>query len=148
MANRSIVTALLALLLAAATVGQADADARATLQVSARVLPWLSSEMVQQIFEYRVSAADLRRGFVDLPGALLFRYRSNGSTPIDLQLDSLGPAPVVLLETGSTVAEVQLTAGGAPLPQERRFDLRVLLPAGATPGVYPLQLLATAALGS
>lgn len=149
MALRAIRHFLAALLLTISTPALLLAGAETTIQVSAQVLPWLSAEVIQQISAYRVSSDDLKRGYIDLPAALLFRFRSNSSDRIGLRLDSLGPEQVLIKESDGIGAHLQrqLLSSTSTSPREERLDVRILLPGSFVPGIYPLQVMATTSLG-
>lgn len=137
----AILTALFAL-------SQPAAAESAHINVRATVLPWLRSQIMQQVAQYRVSDTDLRRGFVDLPDALLIRYQSNAVNMIDLEIQGLGREEVRFLEEGTPAAMLQLPACGGVAQREQAIGLRVILPPDSTPGVYPLQVVATTHLSS
>lgn len=128
-------------------LSQPAAAESAHINVRATVLPWLRSQIVQLVAQYRVSDTDLRRGFVDLPDALLIRYQSNAVGMMDLEIQGLGREEIRFLDAGMPASMLQLPAcGGAQ--REQAVDLRVMLPAESAPGVYPLQVVATTLLSS
>lgn len=133
----------LGLLLGAALLASLPAAhaASSSVRVTARILPWLDVSATPRVSSYRVDAAAIERGFVDLPGALSIRMATNLNSEIDLSLSSFGPERI-LVDNGSFPGAELIRMGQltSTVPVLRNFDLRIMLPQDIKEGEYPLNL--------
>lgn len=125
-----LITALLVLPL------QEAGAASTTLQVSARILPWLKVSTTPHTSSYQVDSVALERGYIDLPRSLSVHLTTNLQQDIELELNSFGPEGVQVASIGS----LRIATPGRNIPVVRELDLRILLPEGIAQGTYPLQV--------
>lgn len=135
--------AALLLVLGALLPAFASASA-ASVAVSAFVAPraWLTIET--QPANLTITEADIRRGFVDLPGASRIRVRTNSSAGylLSFELESECVTGVVLDGAGD---RIQLTGSGGLVPRPypgpaaavSELGYRFLISPGARPGTHP-----------
>lgn len=119
------------------------AGASAKLSVSATVIPFVSFTAIQNVSTYQVNGEDIRRGYVDLPGSITLRVRTNLFTGVPVVVENPGAARILVKESTSSLY------GGSPFtlstsdfhpntPVSIPCDSRVVLPADAKEGSYPL----------
>ncbi|HVN99112.1 MAG TPA: hypothetical protein VMT49_03645 [Steroidobacteraceae bacterium] len=133
--------------LTGALAGLCAADTRAVLPVSATVNPVARIDAAVPA-PLQISAADVLRGYLDVPHALRLRVYSNSRAGFALDVASQSPwftavaiegldAPVTLGAEGGTI--VQRWQGAAT--REVDLHVRFRLAAGLMPGLYawPLQ---------
>ena len=124
-------------------------ESRSTLLVGATVEPVARIQQESQPSEVLVSAADVRRGYVDVPQATSLEVNSNSPNGIALDLRPVNSLMTSVIVSGLE-SEQSLGADGGTLvrrwqrPQSLRLSLRFkfMLAPGVTPGRYawPLQL--------
>jgi len=127
---------LAALLVVGPMIPPVGADSVA-LRVEATVKPYLQFSADQFIDSYRVTDADLRVGYVDLPGALSLQYQTNISEPIRFEIAASGPGQILV---DGQAGSVQIAEAQPGQRVRRDLDLRILLPAQMTSGIYPLRV--------
>lgn len=142
MTNRRIIL-ILTISFAAAFSGFALA-APSQLQVSAHVLPWMQLKPQQHVLFYQVTAADITRGFIDIPAVATITIATNMKKAIDIKAASETGERILLRSgTGTFFAEaVSINTAIYPtgMPITTTFDSRLVLPIGATEGLHSLSL--------
>jgi hypothetical protein len=117
----------------------------ATVQVSVAIQPWLKFSVEQRLSSYTITPADVRQGYVDLKGAAAVNIRTNEKREIMLHVDS-PDGGALLIKDGAAAdfvgmgVPINLGRQAPGVPATRQIDCRVLLPAGARVGTYPLSL--------
>jgi hypothetical protein len=136
-----LVTGILALTILnpwAATV-QAAASTSATVQVRAVIRPWIKFSANQPVSSYRVTSADIRRGYIDFPQALTLSVQTNIRDAIRFEISSGGPERILVQDGGTELTDAVRVEGQHPaVPVTRVLDMRVVLPEGTREGTYPL----------
>lgn len=123
------------------TTPEPAAASSATLNVQATIRPWLKFSASQPFGSYQVTEQDIRRGYLDLPQALTLQMQTNIPEEVSFEITSNGPERIFLHENGSGMAGALVIAGNHPaVPVTRVLDLRIMLPANARTGTYPLQV--------
>ena len=117
----------------------------AKLQVSATVLPFMSFYASQHVTTYQVKSEDLKRGYVDLPNAITVNIRTNLNGGVPVIVDNWGEGKVMVMESGTGNLPVSsftlYTANNRPnVVVSKNFDSRIVLPADAREGIYPLTI--------
>jgi hypothetical protein len=123
-------------------------QAQQFISVSARVMATARLEWLATAPELLVSAADIQRGYVDLPQPALMRVSSNSRRGYALDIYPRGEvfesvlvrgldSTVQLGRDGGTIVQ----RWGAPGSASLRLSFRFALAAGVEPGSYPLPLL-------
>ncbi len=124
----------------AATV-QASSGSSAPLQVRATIRPWIKFAATPRVASYLVTEEDIRRGFIDLPGALTLNVQTNIGEAIRFDISSNGPERILAHEGGSALTDTVRIKGQYPaIPIGRLLDMRVVLPEGTQEGTYPFQV--------
>ncbi len=123
----------------------AFASTSANLRVSAVVLPAIHFKVNQLITNYRVNGDDLRKGYVDLPNSISVTLKTNVKNNIPFILDNWGTGKILIRERGTTnytegYFVVNSSGHHTAVPTETNYDLRILLPAQAQEGAYPLNI--------
>ncbi len=123
----------------------AFAATSASIHVSATVLPFVSFNAAQHVATYQVSSEDLRRGYVDLPNAITVNVRTNMSGGVPVFVDNWGGGRILVKESGTGNFQENSftlnTAGYRPNSLiSKHYDSRIILPADAREGVYPLTI--------
>ncbi len=121
------------------------ANSSAVVKVSATVLPWVKLNASQHVTHYTVTADNMTRGYVDLPGAATVRVRSNENRTIGVTLLNEGPERILIKASGTPDYPVAGEAVVIGRPQRgaeiaRDLDLRVILPEGTREGTYTLNI--------
>lgn len=143
MKSLTVVYAILIILILSSLPGLAASSA--VLQVSATIRPWVSFKAVQHLYSYKVTAADLQRGYVDLDGSITLEIKTNIKRDISVRFSS---------ESGDRILFRDSAGGGYfeneyRLPPEhrspaetvsRKIDSRIMLTASSKEGVYPLNV--------
>jgi hypothetical protein len=137
-----IATAFAVILL---TANVTFAATSAKIQVSATVLPFVSFNAAQHVMTYQVNSEDLKRGYVDLPNAITVNVRTNLNGGVPVIVDNWGEGKVLVKESGTGnlpgSSFTLHTAGFRPNTFiSKNFDSRIVLPADAREGVYPLTI--------
>lgn len=133
-------------LLMAALAGQAWANPQATLQVSARVMPYTRVASQSSPATLVVTAADVERGYVDAESPLAFSIVSNsghGATlvfaPLSPHVEQASvaglPRPVQVGRSQQSIYLPMPGSGMSRLALSLRF--RFYLAAGTPAGVHP-----------
>lgn len=131
------------LLLLALGLPAVAAASQTRLHVSATVTPWLEFSAQQHVRFYQVDAADLERGFVDLPEAMTIRVRSNIGHPIAFRILGNDGRTIRVRESGAGLPGkndnlLLVDATHAQQALSKSLDVRVMLPENAETGRYPL----------
>ena len=119
-----------------------------TVRVSATVLPFVSLAASQRVASYQVRSEDLRRGYVDLPDSLMVNFSTNVNGGVPVSIESAGAGSVLVSESGkgSYVANLftlNTSGRGAGEKISQGLDTRIMLPADAREGTYPLTIAMT-----
>lgn len=133
------------ILLPGLLMGSAEAgQSRALMPISATVVAVAHIERNSSPYELLLSAADLRRGFVDVPQPASLVVNSNSATGFALEVIALNPMISTIVVDGLDAPQVLGAEGGTLVqrwsgPQSRRLTLRfrMMLAPGAAPGRYP-----------
>ena len=117
----------------------------AKIQVSATVLPFVSFNATQHVTTYQVKSEDLIRGYIDLPNVITVNVRTNLNGGVPVIVDNWGEGKVLVKESGtgnfSDSSFTLNTVGFRPNTLiSKNFDSRIVLPADAREGVYPLTI--------
>ncbi len=144
--------ALSALLLFAALPQDAMAEqASAQLTVSVTVLPHAKLEVISQAPELKVAASDIRRGYVDVPAASLFKVRTNSREGFVLDFHALAEL-FKSVQIQGLGADVKFGSEGGAVVQRMpgqhtgqvELGYRFFLAQDMQPGSYPWPLMVTA----
>jgi hypothetical protein len=140
-----VIAAMTATLLAPVFRPTTARAASATLRVQATIRPWMQFSAHQHQSFFRVTAKDIRRGYIDLPRALSVDLRTNIQDRIRLDLINDGPEEILVSNAGSGNfgpgrEALSISAPAAGVPVTRNLDLRVLLPGREKEGLHPLQV--------
>jgi hypothetical protein len=136
--------ARLALVVAGSFVSAGAKEAHTTFSVTATVLAIAKIELQSVPATLEISAADVKRGYVDVPQPTQLVVRSNCAN--GFALDVLTVAPIVSsMVIEGLDSELALGADGGSVvqrwqkPQTLNLSLkfRFSLAAGLTPGIYP-----------
>jgi hypothetical protein len=109
--------------------------------VSAYVVPVAHMQIMSEVPQVRVSAADVATGYVDAPRGVVLRVQSNSRTGFALDVASLSPwcaavalqgldGDVVLDGAGGTVVQRWQTRGSRLLTLRARFKLATTVQPG------------------
>ena len=115
----------------------------ANVQVKATVLPWVKFNSQQHISLYRVTAEDIRRGYVDIPASATLNVQTNTSGTVNLACLS-DTTQILIRESGA--GSFQGHTLQFPLASHRSgsvskvIDCRVILPRNIIVGTYPLSM--------
>jgi hypothetical protein len=117
----------------------------ARIQVSATILPFVSFNATKHVTTYQVKSEDLKRGYIDLPNAITVNLRTNLNGGVPVIVDNWGVGKVLVKESGigifSDSSFTLNTVGFRPNTLiSKNFDSRIVLPADAREGVYPLTI--------
>ena len=117
----------------------------ARIQVSATIIPFLSFHAAQHVMTYQVKSEDLIRGYIDLPNAITVNIRTNLNGGVPVMVDNWGVGKVLIKESGTeNFSEGSFTLNTIGIRPNtlisKNFDSRIVLPADATEGVYPLSI--------
>jgi hypothetical protein len=125
--------------------------ASANLRVSATIPPWVSFNAIQHAATYQVRSEDLNRGYIDLPNSMTVNVRTNVNGGIPVIVDNWGSGRVLIRESGTatfsdgsfTLSTVGYRIGSLV---SKSFDSRIVLPADAHEGVYPISISVTSSI--
>ncbi len=128
-------------LLCTGLVPEATASSKASVQVSATVLPWFKGQAIQQTDSYQVTREDIARGYTDLVAAVAVQFQTNiNQGQIVFQVANFDAGQVLVKEAGMVSDQIFIaTSAGSPMEQ-RSYDLRVMLTPEVVAGTYPLHL--------
>ena len=120
----------------------------ARLQVTATVLPFVSFNVTQHVTAYQVKSEDLVRGYIDLPNSITVNVKTNLNGGVPVIVDNWGSNRLLVKESGtenfSDSSFTLNTTGFRPNTLiSKNFDSRIILPADAQEGVYPLVITMT-----
>lgn len=115
------------------------------LHVTATVLPFVFFNSIQNVATYQVRSDDIKRGYVDIPNAVTVTLRTNVTRGITVIVDNRGSGRILLKENRSgdfMGNSINLSTDGHRAGEliSRSFDSRIILPADAQEGVYPLSV--------
>jgi hypothetical protein len=129
------------ILLCTGLVQEATASSKARVQVSATVSPWFKAQAIQQIGSYQVTREDIARGYTDLTAAVTVQFQSNiNQGQIVFQVANFAAEQVLVKQGGMVNDQIFIaTIAGSP-PEQRSYDLRVILSPEIVAGIYPLHL--------
>ena len=119
------------------------AASSAVLQVSATIRPWVTFSAVQHLHSYRVTSADIQRGYVDLAGSITLEIKTNINRDISVKFSSEGGERVLFRESagGSFFENEYRLYPDRRSPMEvvsRKIDSRIMLTNNSKEGEYPL----------
>lgn len=130
----------IALLFSVVGLGSA-ASSKASLRVSATVMPWFNAQAVQQSVSYQVTREDIVKGYTDLMAAVSVQIQTNMTQgKILLQVANSGAEQVLVKVAGSLSDQLFLDLLGASPQEKQLYDLRVVLTPEVVVGTYPLHL--------
>lgn len=123
----------------------------ANLHVSATIFPRVNLRVNQHIMNYQVHNEDILKGYIDLPSSITVSLKTNTKSRIPLVIDNWEDGKVLVRESGAAgftgnVFTVDTTGNRTNEPVNRNYDLRIMLPAEAREGIYPLNISVTAAI--
>jgi hypothetical protein len=123
----------------------------ARIQVSATIIPFVNFNAIQHVATYHVASEDLKRGFVELPNAITVNIRTNVNGGVPVIVENCGGGKILVKESGTVNFQgssfTLTTAGFRPNSLiSKNFDSRIVLPAVAREGVYPLNITMTPAI--
>ena len=141
----AICTVLLILTL---TSPQGFAASSTFMQVSATIRPWVTFRAVQNMHSYRVTAADLRRGYVELVGVITVEIKTNIERDLPVRFTSEGGEKILFREsTGGAYFENEcrlMPERLVPMQVTRKMiDSRIMLTSNSREGEYPLNVFMT-----
>lgn len=127
---------------------QGFAASSAFMQVSATIRPWASFSAVQNMHSYRVTAVDLRRGYVELAGVITVEIKTNIERDIPVRFTSEGGEKIFFRESAGGAffeSECRLVPDRVvPMQVTRKFiDSRIMLTSTSKEGEYPLNVSMT-----
>lgn len=117
----------------------------AVMQVSATIRPWVTFNAVQHLHSYRVTAADIQRGYVDLAGSITLEIRTNINRDISVKFSSENGERLLFRESaGGSFFENEYRLNlDRQSPMEvvsRKIDSRVMLTSNSKEGEYQLNV--------
>lgn len=125
-------------------VWPASVAGAAKLTVSAHVLPWSRHDVKLSFKTYLVRAADIDRGFIDLPAALVITLATNTARAARFSITSPDGGSYLLSESraGLFTDVVIIDPGNFKRgePAIKQYDVRALLKKEQLPGRRPLEL--------
>ena len=120
------------------------ASSSAEMRVSVTVVPRTILIIDSEPSRVEVTAADVARGYLELPDALVFRVRSNNPAGYLVQVSALGgPFGRATVTWGSSSVSIGTTEGWIAQPYRRGVtppvvaSIRLEIPRGTAPGSYP-----------
>jgi hypothetical protein len=145
-AHLAIFSTLVLTLLGGSGIATAAGSAEAKLSVTATILKRASLKMLAQPASVVITAADIARGYVDVPAAAQVAIRSNTRTGFMLEFASQGDFMSQILVSGLG-SDVQLSPAGGIVTQSSAatgvtqkilaLGFRFRLAESAQEGVYP-----------
>lgn len=147
-APANLLRAATGVLLPGILIGPAVAgQSRAFMPVNATVMAVAHMQGTSLPAQFLLSAADLQRGYVDVPQPASFVVNSNSATGFQLDVIALNPMISNIVVAGLDSPQVLGADGGTLVqrwngPQSRRLTLRfrIVLAPGAVAGRYPWPL--------
>ena len=123
----------------------------AKLHLSASVAPFVSFNALQNVTTYQVKSEDIQRGYVDLPNSITIKLRTNLNAGVPVIVENSEGARVLVKESGRPGFEGNFfTVNAADFrsntPISKNYDSRIVLPADAREGSYPLTISLTPAI--
>lgn len=145
---KSLSALFLILVILALTNLQCFAASSTFMQVSATIRPWVSFRAVQNTHSYRVTATDLRRGYVELVGVITVEIKTNIERDIPVRFTSEGGEKILFREsTGRAFFENEcrlIPDRLVPMQITRKkIDSRIILTGNSREGEYPLNVFMT-----
>lgn len=137
-ARIAVVLLLTGLAAMPAAAGSATAQVAVSVQVVARTLMTVSS----QPSSVEVTAADVARGYIDVPQAVAFQIHSNASNGYSLQFEPLNsPFQQATVQWGSAIATVGTDGAWISHPYQlgtssESMSVRLTFAPGTQPGSY------------
>ena len=130
------------------SIAQGFAASSAVMQVSATIRPWVSFSAVQNMHSYRVTAADLKRGYVELVGVITVEIKTNIERDIPVRFTSGAGEKILFREsTGGAFFENEcrlLPDRLVPIQVTlKKIDSRIMLTSNSREGEYPLNVFMT-----
>ena len=121
------------------------------LRVSAKVLPFVSLDVRQRVATYQVRSEDIRMGYVDLPESLTVEFSTNLNGVVPVSIENEGEGMIQVSESGTgryagSSFTLNTSGHGTGERIRQRLDTRIILPADAQEGTYPLNLAMTPAI--
>lgn len=137
----AIIGLMLIALLCTGLAQDAIAGNKASVQVSANILPWFKGQATQQTASYQVTPEDIARGYTDLAAAVSVQFQTNiQHGQIILQVATFGSEQVMIRQADLVSDKIFIATITGSTLQQRSYDLRVILPPEAMIGTYPLHL--------
>lgn len=137
-------TARIALIVAASVTAAGARDVHSDLSVSVTVLPAANIEFQSVPAGLQISAADVRRGFVEVTQPTLFTVRSNSPNGFALEVLTVSPVLSSMIVEGLSSNQTLGADGGTLVqrwqkPQNLQLALKFkfALAPGLTAGRYP-----------
>lgn len=120
---------------------QCLAASSAVLTVSASIRPWVSFNAIQNVHSYRVTDADLQRGYVELTGSITVELKTNIDRDIPVRITSEGGEKILLrVDSGGDFIENECRLNPArQVPMQsirRKIDSRIMLTSDSRVGEY------------
>lgn len=146
MKSLSAICVILIILTLSSLPGQAASSA--VMQVSATIRPWVSFNAVQNMHSYKITAADLQRGYVELAGSITIEMRTNVDRDIPVRFTSEGGEKILFRESnGGAFFENEYRLNpDRQIPRQvirRNIDSRIILTSNSKEGEYPLNVFMT-----
>jgi hypothetical protein len=143
MKSWTVIYAILIISILSSTPGLAASSA--ILQVSATIRPWVTFKAVQNLYSYRVTTADLQRGYVDLAGSITLEVKTNIQRDIPVKFSSENGENILFRESagGSFFENEYRLYPDHRSPMEvisLKIDSRIMLTNNSKEGVYPLSV--------
>jgi hypothetical protein len=136
----------IAIIILILTAGLASADTKsAILQAYVRVLPVIKHTILHQETEFTITEADITKGYVDVPNAIVLSVKTNSSNGY-LLLFSVGGGffNELIVYDGDNTYILSEAGGELHMPYQgmdyviKELSLRFRLLPDAKPGTYPL----------
>lgn len=123
-------------ILLAAALSPSFAGTSALMQVSARIAPRVQIAISQAPALVQVSASDVERGYVDIPGPVRLAIDSNVRRDLRVEFFPVQPWVAAAEVAGSALPSLNVELSPGRFTQ-RAVALRLILAPSAAPGAYP-----------
>lgn len=127
---------------------QGQAASSAVLQVSATIRPWVSFNAVQNMHSYKITAADIQRGYVELPESITIEIKTNIDRDIPVRFTSEGGERILFRESaGGAFFENECWLNSVrQVPMQvisKKIDSRIILTKNSREGEYQFNVFMT-----